>query len=176
MSYRLSIPPAPSAAPTSVRISDGTSSNITVQWGAVDCIDRNGDITGYSVRYGVQGNRNTQYLNVSGGSITEATISSLMPSTTYSIQVAAVNSAGIGVYSGTVKTDGESYQMEYDQPVTYQHLVPLTTKVDNTHVTYIPSTQVLKDRVMRVVRVVRVVEVVRVVRVVMVVGVVRGLQ
>ena len=36
---------------------------------------------------------------VSGGSATEATISSLMPSTTYSIQVAAVNSAGPGSYS-----------------------------------------------------------------------------
>ena len=30
---------------------------------------------------------------------TEATISGLMPSTTYSIQVAAVNSAGTGSYS-----------------------------------------------------------------------------
>ena len=38
-------------------------------------------------------------MNLSGGSVTEATISSLIPSTTYSIQVAAVNSAGIGVYS-----------------------------------------------------------------------------
>ena len=38
-------------------------------------------------------------MSVSGGS---ATISSLMPSTTYSIQVAAVNSAGRGVYSDAV--------------------------------------------------------------------------
>ena len=90
---------APSAAPTSVRESGVTSSNITVQWGAVDCIHHNGDITGYSVRYGVQGSGSTQTREVSGGSVTEATISSLMPSTTYSIQVAAVNSAGIGVYS-----------------------------------------------------------------------------
>ena len=36
---------------------------------------------------------------VSGGSATEATISDLMQSTTYSIQVAAVNSAGPGPYS-----------------------------------------------------------------------------
>ena len=95
----LSIPPAPSAGPTSVRESAVTSSSITVQWGAVDCIHHNGDITGYSVRYGVQGNGSTQTVSVSGGSVTEATISSLMSSTTYSIQVAAVNSAGIGVYS-----------------------------------------------------------------------------
>ena len=48
-------------------------------------------------------------MSVSGGSVTEATISSLMSSTTYSIQVAAVNSAGIGVYCDllTVQTESE---------------------------------------------------------------------
>ena len=106
----LSIPPAPSAAPTSVRESGVVTSSITVQWGAVNCTDRNGDITGYSVQYGVQGSGSTQTRDVSGGSVTEATISSLMPSTTYSIQVAAVNSAGIGVYSDPpviVETEGK---------------------------------------------------------------------
>ena len=38
-------------------------------------------------------------MSVSGGSATEATISGLMPSTTYSIQVAAETSAGTGPYS-----------------------------------------------------------------------------
>ena len=38
-------------------------------------------------------------MSVSGGSVTEATISELTLSTTYSIEVAAVNSAGTGVYS-----------------------------------------------------------------------------
>ena len=102
---------APSAAPTSVSVPEEhvTSSTITVQWGAVDCIHHNGNITGYSVRYGVQGSGSTQTRDVSGGSVTEATISSLMPSTTYSIQVAAVNSVGTGVYSGTIiiETYGE---------------------------------------------------------------------
>ena len=41
-------------------------------------------------------------MSVSGGSVTEATISSLMSSTTYSIQVAAVNSVGIGLYSAPI--------------------------------------------------------------------------
>ena len=92
---------APSAAPTSVSVSEVTSSSITVQWGAVDCIHRNGDI-GYSVRYGVQGSGSTQTMNVSGGSVTEATISGLTLSTTYSIEVAAVNSAGTGAYSDVI--------------------------------------------------------------------------
>ena len=95
-------PPVPSAAPTSVSVSEVTSSSITVQWGAVDCIHRNGDITGYSVRYGVQGSVSTQTVSVSGGGAMQTTISGLMPSTTYSIEVAAVNSAGTGMYSDAV--------------------------------------------------------------------------
>ena len=102
---------APSAAPTSVSVPEEhvTFSSITVQWGAVDCIDRNGVITGYSVRYGVQGSGSTQTMNVSGGDTRQTTILDLSSSTTYSIQVAAVNSAGIGVYSTShiIQTAGE---------------------------------------------------------------------
>ena len=106
----ISCPPVSSAPPTSVGTSDVTSSSITVQWGAVDCIHRNGDITGYSVWYGVQGSGSTQTESVLGGATTEATISGLTHSTTYEIEVAAVNSAGTGVYSNsiTAETDGKS--------------------------------------------------------------------
>ena len=45
------------------------------------------------------GSGSTQTVSVSGGSVTEAIISDLMSSTTYSIQVAAVNSINTGVYS-----------------------------------------------------------------------------
>ena len=93
---------APSTAPTSVSVSEVTSSSITVQWGAVDCIHHNGDITGYTVRYGVQGNGSTQTVNVSGGEATQTIISGLTPSTNYSIEVAAVNSVGTGVYSNLI--------------------------------------------------------------------------
>ena len=98
----MAIPPAPSAPPTSVSASALNSTAITVQWGPVDCADRNGDITGYSVQYGEMGSGSTQTMPVSGGSSTEATIPNLMQSTTYSIRVAAVNSAGTEPYSTTV--------------------------------------------------------------------------
>ena len=91
--------PAPSAPPTSVSTSDVTSSSITVQWGAVDCIHHNGDIAGYSVQYGVEGNNSTNTTTVSGGTTTKATLSGLQPATNYEIEVAAVSSAGTGVYS-----------------------------------------------------------------------------
>ena len=71
-----------------------TSSSITVQWGLVDCIHRNGDITGYSVQYV------SENVSVSGDSSGGMyVISGLMPSTAYSIQVAANTSAGTGSYS-----------------------------------------------------------------------------
>ena len=95
-------PPAPSAAPSNVSVSAVTSSSITVQWGAVDCIHRNGDITGYSVRYGVQGSGSTEMKDDIGGGAIQTIISGLMPSTNYSIEVAAVNSAGTGVYSPVI--------------------------------------------------------------------------
>ena len=97
--------PAPSAPPTSVSTSDVTSSSITVQWGAVDCIHRNGDITGYSVRYGVQGSAEGDRTVVMASGDSSGgmdMISGLTPSTTYTIEVAAVNSAGTGVYSDAI--------------------------------------------------------------------------
>ena len=94
--------PAPSASPTCVSTIEVTSSSITVLWGTVDCIHHNGNITGYSVRYRVQGSGRTQTVSVSGGAVTETTISGLDFATNYSIEVAAVNNAGIGVYSDTI--------------------------------------------------------------------------
>ena len=51
------------------------------------------------MQYGVVENGSKQAVTISGGSTTEATISSLMSSTAYLVRVAAENSAGIGVYS-----------------------------------------------------------------------------
>ena len=101
----MSFPPAPSAAPTSVSVFEMTSSSITVQWGAVDCIHRNGDITGYLVRYGVQGSvevdRTVEMASgdSSGGMYK---ISGLSAGTLYTIEVAAVNNGGTGDYNVAV--------------------------------------------------------------------------
>ena len=107
----MSSPPAPSSPPTFVSTSDITSSTIVLQWGPVNCIHRNGDITGYSVRYGVQGSGSTQTMSISGGATREATISGLDSDTTYSIEVAAVNNAGFGLY--TVQFAIETSSSEY---------------------------------------------------------------
>ena len=68
----------------------------------MDCIHQNGDITGYSVRYAVQGSETWEIKNVSGGVATDVDITGLANNITYSFEVAAVNSAGIGVYSNPI--------------------------------------------------------------------------
>ena len=70
------------------------------------CLHRNGEITGYiaqAVRNGmVEGSANVS------GDVRPATLSGLSPSTLYTVQVAAMNGAGTGPYSGvSVRTNGE---------------------------------------------------------------------
>ena len=97
-------PLVPSAPPTAVIVLEDTFTSITLQWEAVDCINRNGNTTGYSLLIGNM--ENTLYRDSSD---TRVTLSGLRPSTTYTIQVAAVNTAGIGSYSSpiNISTDGE---------------------------------------------------------------------
>ena len=83
--------------------------NITIKWEEVPCPDQNGVITGYSVQYGVEGSVGTMTMTVdgdsSGGSIG---LSGLEPATVYEYRVAAMTSAGPGVYSSpmTALTSG----------------------------------------------------------------------
>ena len=87
---------APTGPPTSITTS-GTRNTITVQWEEVACIDRNGDITGYSVR--VMGENDMNVI------LREATISGLSPSTVYTVSVAAINSMGTGTYSDVIMVE-----------------------------------------------------------------------
>ena len=68
-------------------------------------------------------------MSVSGGTTTESMISGLLSSTNYSIEVAAVNSAGTGVYSSPViaLTNSESHKD------IYTHLYAHTRTHKHTH-------------------------------------------
>ena len=73
----------------------------------MECIHCNGDITGYSVEYEDIEGPAQLYLHVSNSRVN---ISELHVSTNYSIRVAAVNMAGVGVYSSPLvaTTDGRN--------------------------------------------------------------------
>ena len=76
-----------------------SSTAISVQWGPVEpCADRNGVITGYSVRYGEMGSGSTQNKTVSGEDSIMTTISGLTKETVFTVEVAAETRAGTGVY------------------------------------------------------------------------------
>ena len=97
---------APSAPPTVVVVRVESSTSITVQWGPVECIHQNGEITGYRVRYGEEGSSVREDFEPGDSSGGMTTVSGLTKQTVYTVQVAAVTSSGTGVYSDplTVKT------------------------------------------------------------------------
>ena len=91
---------APSRPPDGVSEVSVTVNSITVQWGEVPCLHRNGEITGYIVEVTLSG-MVVATENVNDGSARRATASGLNPSTEYFVLVAAVNSADTGPFSGT---------------------------------------------------------------------------
>ena len=98
---------APSSSPSIISSSTSvTASSITVQWEEIPCADRNGNITDYRVQ-AVRDGMVERTTNVPGDT-REATFSGLSPSTWYTVQVAAVNGAGIGPFRGiSIMTSGE---------------------------------------------------------------------
>jgi hypothetical protein len=78
-----------------------TPTTIIVHWAEVNCIHANGMIARYLVRYGkAESEMGDRVIATVEGSIKrQETISGLIPSTNYSIEVAAVNTIGTGIYS-----------------------------------------------------------------------------
>jgi len=99
---------APSGGPQSLREVETTSTNITIAWDAVNCIERNSNIAGYVVRYTPPSSSGNDSVMVAGTGDAGGmvTIDGLTPSTQYSIQVAAVNSGGnVGFFSTALSVE-----------------------------------------------------------------------
>ena len=103
---------APTGAPDGVSGVSVTANSITVQWGEVPCMDRNGEITGYTVEVTLSGTLIIT-VNVNDGSAREATVSGLNPSTEYIVTLQAVNSAGTGPFSGIPLTTAGQCEAQY---------------------------------------------------------------
>ena len=89
----------PTAAPQTVTASATGPTIVFVTWKHVNCIDRNSEISRYTVRYGPVGGTAVN-ASVSGTNHQTYTAVGLTPSTNYSIEVAAVNSdGGVGPFS-----------------------------------------------------------------------------
>ena len=123
---------APSGGPQSLRGVETTSTDVTIAWDAVNCIERNSNITGYVVRFtppSTSGNDGVMVAGTgdAGGMVT---IDGLTPSTQYSIQVAAVNSDDrVGVFSTilnvqTALLDSKYLQISYSDFSISFHSLP----------------------------------------------------
>ena len=98
---------APSGSPTEINEVAVTPNTLTVQWGEVPCLHRNGEITGYIVE-AITSGEVVRTVNVNDSDARRATVTGLNSSTQYTVQVAAVNSAGAGPSTGiAVQTEGE---------------------------------------------------------------------
>ena len=73
------------------------ATSVVLSWDELDCLERNGDITGYMIRY--VGNSQT-ITNSSSDTSTTYTIQGLDPFTEYLLAVAAMNSNDVGPFSG----------------------------------------------------------------------------
>ncbi len=78
--------------------------NISIEWNEVECADRNGDITRYSVRYGPSStpSSNRSAETISNPNSKTFSVGGREIGTSYSFEVAAVNGVGIGPYSTTI--------------------------------------------------------------------------
>ena len=95
---------APTGAPHSMMY-NVTSTSVNLNWMQIDCIERNGVITNYTVVFQEQGGAVIPgEVNVMDRTFTA---SRLAPHTNYIFRVAGVNSNGAGPYSNdiTVLTD-----------------------------------------------------------------------
>ena len=72
------------------------STAVSLSWDEVNCTDRNGIITGYSVQYSIVGGM-TVTVNINA--TTSIVIDGLIKFRVYSFSVAAINDNGIGPYS-----------------------------------------------------------------------------
>ena len=92
---------APTSSLTSLSFIASTASSITIQWEPVPCVHRNGIITGYMIKMTEYDGEEFMY-SYTNGEQREAEITGLEPSTQYEIQVAAVNSVGIGPFTNAI--------------------------------------------------------------------------
>ena len=88
----------PSGAPVLLVPVIINSTAVSLSWGEVNCTERNGAITGYSVQYSIVGGIQSTIVNVTGD-VTSTVIDGLIKLLHYLVSVAAINDNGIGPYS-----------------------------------------------------------------------------
>ncbi len=76
---------------------------ISIEWNEIECADRHGDITSYSVRYGPSSTPSDRSVeSISDPNSRTFSVGGRQIGTSYSFEVAAMNGVDIGPYSTTI--------------------------------------------------------------------------
>ena len=78
--------------------------DITIQWGEVNCADRNGAITGYKVRHGLSSTTSRTVADINPNN-RRFNVNRLLIRSTYSFEVAAVAGGRTGPYSPVLEVN-----------------------------------------------------------------------
>ena len=92
--------PVPSGPPGTPSQITSTPTSIELSWTNIECLQRNGIITNFTIRYRQQGSTQDMTVNTQTAA-TSFNVTGLLAFTTYTFSVAGSNSVGMGVFSAT---------------------------------------------------------------------------
>ena len=92
--------PAPSGPPGTPSQITSTPTSIELSWTNIECLQQNGIITNFTIRYRLQGSTQDTPVNTQTAA-TSFNVTGLLAFTTYTFSVAGSNSIGMGVFSAT---------------------------------------------------------------------------
>ena len=92
--------PAPSGPPGTPSQTTSTPTSIELSWTNIECLQQNGIITNFTIRYRKQGSTQDMTVNTQTAT-TSFNVIGLSAFTAYTFSVAGSNSIGMGVFSAT---------------------------------------------------------------------------
>ena len=93
----------PSSAPTGVQVVQVKGRVAVLSWKPIPCCHQNGEILQYYIEYETSVPESVVYQDNTVGEVRQIILHNLLPNTKYEVKVAAVNSAGIGIFSPPVE-------------------------------------------------------------------------
>ena len=100
-------PSVPTGAPQSLEARFVQPTEVYLRWREVPCVQQNGPITGYAVRYYATHSTDRDIHQNKSVVTTGDIIDGLTPNTEYAFQVAAVNVNGTGPFSEPIRLGGK---------------------------------------------------------------------
>ena len=92
--------PAPSGPPGTPSLRTSTPTSIELNWTNIECLQQNGIITSFTIRYRLQGSTQDTPVNTQTAA-TSFNVTGLSAFTIYTFSVAGSNSIGMGAFSAS---------------------------------------------------------------------------